>query len=599
MNEQVKKEQLKESGLKDAAPNGGGHSRLEKLLLQTSRLLNSTVEYEDLIRLALQLVCQAVNSEAAFIFRIDEHIDHRRVRLWAQGDDDIRLLRKEQGSGVAGWALDNEAPLILNDPQNDPRFSTEIADQLDFEINNLIVIPLVSRGKAFGALEVINKRDGEFDELDRDTLVGLSDQIAISIDNSQLLREARRRVQEMEKLFEVGAKLSGTLDLEKALKLILNSTRELVGFDAGGIFLIDSDKKEFDAVYHQGYDPQTEKDLHLKLDSGLIGWVARNGETAIVTDVTTDERYFAARGETRSEIVAPVAVDDQLVGVFNLESNIEGAYDGHSADVLRAFGAQAATVIERTRLHGRIVSAQALEKQLEIAHQIQTEFLPDEDPVIEGYDVSGINIPSGEVGGDYYGFIEIGNGQMGLAIADVSGKGVPAALIMASFRASLIAEIRNHFSLSSICRKVNKLLHDSVEPGDYVTGVYGALNSLDHVITYSNAGHNPPITLRQDDSITFLDKGGPPFGIIRGAEFEERSVSLSVGDIVFFYTDGVTEAENKAGDHFGEERLIELLKQNRNETARRICEVIRDAVYRYTLGETLLDDITMLVVKRQ
>jgi phosphoserine phosphatase RsbU/P len=585
--------------LNESPYNGAGHSRLEKLLLQTSRLLNSTVEYEDLIRIALQLVCQAANSEAAFIFRIDKHIVHRRVRLWVHGDDDVRLLRKEHGTGVAGWALDHGTPLVLNDPHGDPRFSTEIADQLDFEIRNLIVLPLISRGKSLGALEVINKRGGEFEELDRDTLVGLSDQIAISIDNSQLLREARRRVQEMEKLFEVGAKLSGTLDLENALKLILDSTRELVGFDAGGIFLIDMEKNEFGDVYHQGYDSQKEKDLHLKLDSGLIGWVARTGEAAIVTDVTTDERYVAARPETRSEIVAPVAVDDQLVGVFNLESDMEGAYDGHSEDVLRAFGAQAATVIERTRLHNKIVSAQALEKQLEIAHQIQTEFLPDEDPLIEGYDVSGINIPSGEVGGDYYGFIEIGNGQMGLAIADVSGKGVPAALIMASFRASLIAEIRNHFALSSICRKVNKLLHDSVEPGDYVTGVYGALNSLDHVITYSNAGHNPPIALRSDDSVTLLDKGGPPFGIIRTAEFEERSVSLASGDIVFFYTDGVTEAENKAGDHYGEERLLELLKQTRQESARRICEVVRDAVYRFTHGETLLDDITMLVVKRR
>ncbi len=598
--EEVAKEVRKTKAAKgtEVLKNGSGHSRLEKLLLQASRLFNSTVEYEDLILLALQLVCDAVTCQAAFIYRIDSHIDHRRVRLWARGDSDIRLLRKEHGSGVAGWALEKGTPLILNDPRSDPRYNSEIADQVDFNIENLIVLPLISRGKVFGALEVINKQAGEFNEIDRDTLLGLSDQIAISIDNSQLLREARRRVQEMEKLFEVGSKLSGALDLENALKLILDSTRELVGFDAGGIFLIDTAKNEFGSVYHHGYDSKRESDLHLKLDSGLIGWVARNGETAIVTDVTTDDRYVAVRENTCSEIVAPVAVDDQLVGVFNLESNEVGAYDLHTADVLRAFGAQAAMVIERTRLHKKIVGAQALEKQLEIAHLIQTEFLPDEDPQIDGYDVSGINIPSGEVGGDYFGFIDTGNGQMGLAIADVSGKGVPAALIMASFRASLIAEIRNQFTISSICEKVNKLLHDSVEPGDYVTGVYGSLNSLDHVITYSNAGHNPPITLRSDDSVTLLDKGGPPFGIIRSAEFEERSVSLGSGDIVFFYTDGVTEAENSAGAYLGEERLLELLKRIRHESARRICEIVRDEVNQFTHGETLLDDITMLVVKR-
>lgn len=584
--------------MKEASPQVVGHSRLEKLLLQASRLLNSTVEYEDLIRLALQLVCEAVNSQSAFIFRIDRHIDHRRVRLWAQGDENIRVLRKEPGSGVTGWALEHGQPLILNDPESDERHTPEIAEQLDFPVRNLIVLPLISRGKIFGALEVINKENGGFDETDRDTLLGLSDQIAISIDNSQLLREARRRAQEMELLFKVGAKLSGALKLEDALKLILDSTRELVGFDAGGIFLIDSEKKAFGEVYHQGYDLETEHNLHLKLDSGLIGWVARHGEPVVVPDVTLDDRYVAARRETCSEIVAPVAVDGQLVGVFNLESNEEAAYDGHSKDVLEAFGAQAATVIERTRLHKKIVGAQALEKQLEIAHQIQTEFLPDCAPDIAGYDIAGINIPSGEVGGDYYGYIDMSNGQMGLAIADVSGKGVPAALIMASFRASLIAEIRNYFTIGRVCRKVNTLLHDSVEPGDYVTGVYGALNSLDHVITYSNAGHNPPIVLHADDSVTLLDKGGPPFGIIRKAEFEERSVSILSGDVLFFFTDGVTEAEGANGVQFGEERLVELLKRVRNESAEGICVKVRDAVYRHTDGKTLLDDITMLVVKR-
>ncbi|MCH7878639.1 MAG: GAF domain-containing protein, partial [candidate division Zixibacteria bacterium] len=409
------------------------HSRREKLLLQASRMLNTTVEYVDLITTSLRLVCGAVGAEAAFIYRVDEKINHRRVRLLRAGEDELTLLRKKPGGGISGWVLEHGEPAILNDPKADKRYDGELASQLDFEIRNLIAIPLTARGKTFGALEAINKREGDFDEIDRDTLIGLSDQIALSIDNSQLLRQARRESRERQKLVEVSTRLSGALNLDEALELIMDSVRELVGFDAGGIFLLDGNEGEFEHVYSQGYDSAREKELHIESDRGLIGFVAKSGKSEIVPDVSKDGRYVRARKETCAELVVPVALDGHVVGVFNLESDEVEAYDGHSAELLEAFGSQVAVVLERTRLHDEIVKSREMAKQLEIAHAIQRELLPEADPSLPGYDLSGVNVASGEVGGDYYGFIDIEPNQMGLAIADVSGKGVPAALIMAPF----------------------------------------------------------------------------------------------------------------------------------------------------------------------
>ncbi|MFQ5606714.1 MAG: SpoIIE family protein phosphatase [Candidatus Zixiibacteriota bacterium] len=579
-------------------PRHTNHSRREKLLLQATRMLNATVEYVDLIKLALRLVCGALEAEAALVYRVDEKITHRRVRLLRAGEDNLEVLRKRPGGGITGWVLENSEPALLNDPRSDKRYDGELAEQINFPLRNLIAIPLIARGRTFGVLEAINKREGGFDAIDQDTLIGLSDQIALSIDNSQLLRAARREARERQRLVEVSTRISGALDLSEALKLIMNSVKDLVGYDAGGIFLIDGEKGEFGQIYSQGYDPDHERSLHIKTSSGVIGWVVQRGESAIVPDVQLDDRYVMARRQTRSELVAPLVIDDRVIGVFNIESDEVESYDGHSAELLEAFGSQAAVVIERTRLHDEIVRSREVAKQMEIAAEIQREFLPDHDPAVPGYEISGINAASGEVGGDYYGFIDIVEGQTGLAIADVAGKGIPAALIMASFRASLMAEIRNNYSISEICRKVNALLFESVEPGVFVTSVYGALDSRKHRFTYSNAGHNPPFLLRATGEIVQLESGGPPFGIIPEVEFIEAVIALEPCDILLMYTDGVTEAEAGSGEQFGEERLKGLLRENSGLSAESIRERIYDAVIGFSGEGANMDDITMIVVKR-
>ncbi len=582
----------------DVASGELHRSRIERLFFQAARELNSTMEYEDLIELSLRLSCQAVECEAAFMFRYDGARRSRRARLYIAGDSGLKVLRKEIGSGISGWVAENGISVIANDPTTDERFDQVFASQMGIQVRNLMALPLISRGRPLGVLEVINRRNGDFTEADRDTLFGLSDQIAISIDNSLLLRDARRRAKELERLSEVTSKLSGALRLEEALTIIMDSVSDLAPFDAGGIFLIDQKKREFGRVYARGYPPESEKSLHGKIDQGLIGWVATNPETIIVPDVSKDDRYCSARPETRSEIVAPLMLNKQVIGVFNLESNELEAYDRHSAALLQAFGAQAAVAIERTTLHDEIVLSRRIDEQLEIAREIQRTFLPYKDPVIAGYDISGVNYSSGDVGGDYYDFINIVDKQTGITIADVSGKGIPASLIMASFRASLIAEIRNNYAIRIICQKVNSLMHESVEPGNYVTAVYYVLDSRNHIMTYCNAGHDHPILLRANGEVTYLHEGGAPFGIMETQNFEERPIFLSPNDMALFYTDGVTEARAHSGEQFGLERLVKLVRETRALPARDIHRKIYEAVQAFASKDHLFDDLTMVVLKR-
>jgi sigma-B regulation protein RsbU (phosphoserine phosphatase) len=338
--------------------------------------------------------------------------------------------------------------------------------------------------------------------------------------------------------------------------------------------------------------------MRLKIGQGLVGWVAQNGEPVIVPDVSKEERYFPGDPSTRSEIAAPFEINNRIIGVINMESSEFEAYDDNSLELVTAFASHAAIAIERARMHDKMVENRRLEEQLSIARHIQLSFIPKNDPEIMGYDVSGVNIPSGEVGGDYYDFIDIVDRQTGIAIADVSGKGIPAALIMASFRASLIAEIRNNYAIRTICRKVNDLLYESLERDNFVTAFYGVLDSKNDIFTFSNCGHNRPIWLNKSDDVRQLEEGGMALGVLGDMTYEERPISISPGDIILMYTDGVTEAEASDGSQFGEKRLVDLLIASRDKSAQEIHQTIYDEIKNFARADSVFDDVTMVVIKK-
>ncbi|HEU4436756.1 MAG TPA: GAF domain-containing protein, partial [candidate division Zixibacteria bacterium] len=280
-----------------------------------------------------------------------------------------------------------------------------------------------------------------------------------------------------ELLYQTGKVLASSLELAEVLEVIMDALKVLIPYDAAGVFLIDKKKQEVEEIATRGYDPSLESDLKLKIGQGLIGWVAKTGQPVIVPDVRQDSRYVNARLETRSEMVVPIVSSDRVIGVFNLESNFPDAFREEDLRLLADFAAQAALSIERAQLFAERVAKRRLEGELAIARQIQQSFFPQRIPEVPGFDLYGANVSSSEVGGDYYDFIPIVENQVGLAVADVSGKGIPAALIMAAFRASLKAEIRNNYAIRTIMAKTNSLMHESIEAGNYVTAFYGVLDS--------------------------------------------------------------------------------------------------------------------------
>ncbi|HET6893267.1 MAG TPA: GAF domain-containing protein, partial [Pyrinomonadaceae bacterium] len=257
-------------------------------------------------------------------------------------------------------------------------------------------------------------------------------------------------VDKLRMLLDITRKISRSLDLQEVLNLVMDTLDSLIPYDAAGIFLLKhaesgevNQTEEHQRVFHaealRGYDIDELTELHLKLGEGIIGHVALTTEPVISLDVRKDPLYINAREETRSEVVAPIISNDEVIGVFDLESDELYAYSEDDLQVLMMLSSQVAIIIEKVMLHEQLIEKKRLEGQLEVARQVQLELLPPSDPKLQGFDISAYNFPTEEVSGDYYDWVPIYDDQIGIVVADVSGKGVPAALLMAFLRASLRA----------------------------------------------------------------------------------------------------------------------------------------------------------------
>ena len=412
-------------------------------------------------------------------------------------------------------------------------------------------------------------------------------------------------------LLDITKKISRSLNLEEVLVQVMNTLDSLLPYDAAGIYIIKCAKPRegvpqtedasgeilFHAEAVRGYDLEEMMELRLRAGEGIIGHVAQAGEAVIVPDVRNDPRYVNARKETRSEMVAPIISNDEVIGVFDLESDQFNAYTEDDRQVLMLLASQVAIIIEKAMLHEHLVAKKRMEAQLEVARHVQLSLLPARDPQLEGFDISAYNFSTEEVSGDYYDFVNIYEDNLGLVIADVSGKGVPAALLMAFLRASLRAAIHIGYAPNISMAKVNYLLWESVESNQFVTAFYGVLDATNKTLAYANAGHNPPLLMDADGRARFIERGGLPLGMFRDTRYYEYYLPLESGQTLLLYTDGATEATNEKEEEYGRERLEKAVREGRGRGARELIDYIYADLLEWTAGRGSNDDVTFVVIK--
>jgi len=555
----------------------------------------------ELLRAATRQCRRIVDCETVRIW-IARSAGRRLVaRDFPDGGGPPRELRRNRGEGLAGWVMLEGRALRL--APGDPR-PPDLAGEHD-PGQSALVLPLFrgtrlkdGPGEAFGAIECLGKRGGVFTAADFDRLEVAAEGVAFALDYALLSHEIERRALEKEVLLDITRTLATPFELEGVVEAIFSALRQVVDYDAAAIYLVERGTEVLEMVSEVGYPAGSESAFDLQIGQGIVGSVAKSGEAVIVPDVRRDPRYVAARHSTRSEIAAPLIVEGRVIGVFNLESDHEDLYHQGHLELLGAFATQAAVAVERARTTRERVERRRFERELAIARDIQRSFLPAHAPRVPGFDLAGTSIAHDQVGGDYYDFISVSETRLGLAIADVSGKGIPAALLMAGFRMCLLAEIRNEFAIRAVMRKVNRLLHESTEPGRFVTAFYGLLDWRNGVFTFANAGHNPPLLIRPDGSSEVLSEGGVALGVLEDTRYEERPLALGDGDVVVLYTDGVSEAEDERGELFGPERIEQVVRAHPGHTARELLQDILAAVLDWSGARGPGDDLTLLVMRK-
>ncbi len=414
-------------------------------------------------------------------------------------------------------------------------------------------------------------------------------------------------VDKLRMLLDITKTISRSLDLDEVLNLVMDTLDSLIPYDAAGIYLLKRSQPQSEwaedetCVFHtqvvRGYDIDDLQELGLKMGEGLIGHVAVSGKPFISPDVRNEPRYINARAGTRSEMVAPIISNNEVIGVFDLESDELNAYSKDDLEILGLLASQVAIIIEKVMLHDQMLEKQRLETQLEVARQVQLELLPARDPQLEGFDISAYNFPTEEVSGDYYDWVRIYDDQIGIVIADVSGKGVPAALLMAFLRASLRAATHIGYAPHISMSKVNYLLWESIERNQFVTAFYGVLDSANRTLAYCNAGHNPPFLMEADGKVHFEERGGVPLGMFRDTRYYEYFANIEPGQLLVLYTDGVTEAMNRALEEYGRDRLVEAVRNCRLLSSREMIDFVHRDVLNWTEGLGATDDVTFFIIK--
>lgn len=401
-------------------------------------------------------------------------------------------------------------------------------------------------------------------------------------------------------LIEAVRKVSSSLDLDEVLDTIFDSIKELIDYSAAVIYVIDARSGEVHEFKTRGYPPQSIPEDFLDTASGIIGWVIRNRTGEIVGDVKRDARYVKARADTRSEVAAPIIrADGRVIGVINLEADQVNGYDEHDLELLTMFASLAASAIDHTLLYRQVMRQRRVEGELELARKVVEGLMPSAFPLIKDLDIYGTTVPFREVGGDYLDFIDSISERLVVMVADVSGKGLAAALIMVAFRAYFHATVINELAMRVVMGRVNRLVHDTTDGARFITCFYGLIDPENKRLLYISAGHNPPLLLRGDGTSELLDKGGGlPLGVFDTSRYSESVVEFRPGDILVMYTDGVVEARDSRDEEFGMKRLEEVVRTSSSRRAHEIVKAITTAVDEHSseVGGPE-DDLTVSVIK--
>ena len=414
------------------------------------------------------------------------------------------------------------------------------------------------------------------------------------------------KVKTEHKAFSVLSEVSKALILHKPLGELLDSIMDLIcenlPMDRGILMLKEGNPPQFiPKVVRINND--SLKNQRIQVSQSIINMAVNKNSSVLTSDAQADSRFKAQESiikfNIHSAMCVPLWNNREIIGIiYSDRISLLDQFTDEDLKMLTLLSNLAAVKIENAKLIEQAIEKEKMEKELALAAKIQEDFLPKESPKLKHYEIAGSNVPCYQVGGDYYDFIPIDDNRLGVVIADVSGKGVSASLLMASLRAALQSELFPKYKVDEMAGKLNDFVHRSSSPNSFITFFFCELDKKTGELRYINAGHNPPIVLDKKGKVYRMESCGLCLGMFPSVDYGVQTVTLNPGDTAVLFTDGITESRNKDNKEFTEDRLIKLLQKNVKLSAQKLLDKVNEEVEKFTAGAERMDDMTLVIIQR-
>jgi sigma-B regulation protein RsbU (phosphoserine phosphatase) len=413
-------------------------------------------------------------------------------------------------------------------------------------------------------------------------------------------RRLKRAVEELSILNDLARAIGASVNLQDIMRTIIHRSLRAIHAEQGVITLVDRRSRDAMKTFVRTAVSSTQAP-HFHFSQSLLGWMHLNKKPLAIQDPRTDSRFKGVEWDDsiRSLLCVPMMAKSALIGVLTVYNKKEGTpFTDEDQRLLAIIAGQSAQVVENARLYEEEQALHRMKEEVRLAATIQMDLLPKTAPVVSGYDIAGRSIPAQLVGGDYFDFIPIDAARLAICLADVSGKGLPASLLMANVQATLRGQTLSNTSVSSCIARSNRLLHQSTSPEKFVTVFYGRLDIQAHTLTYCNAGQDNPLLFSAEGEPRRLGTGGIVLSIMEEFPYQEETVPLAPGDCLIMFSDGITEAVDQQAEQFGEARIASIVRAHRLQTAEAIIDAVVEAVRVHAADAPQSDDMTIVVVRR-
>ena len=567
-------------------------------LFDLGRQVASVIDFDELLQRLPALMARLIKFDAFAVYLLDEKRSELRIAYSVGYPADANTVRLTLSQGLVGRVISTQQALVLGDIRTDPGYFEVVAG-----MSSTVAVPLVYQKKPIGALNILSRSRDSYTERDANILRQFGSHVATALVNARLFEQQRHDAEAFELLAEIGREVAAELDLDELLAKIAQLAKRIIDYRTFGILLLHETTNELEMKVAVKYD-ETISLPKIPLGEGLVGYAALHREAVLVPDVSKDPRYIKVVEDVRSELAIPMLIKDRCVGVFDLESPELDAFAKRDVEILTLLASQAAVAIENARLYEEVSANEArMEKELQFARRVQMALLPTQLPKrVKGVDVAAQFAPARELGGDFHDFLMPESNTLVVALGDVSGKGVPAALYSVfagelvrgrTFRRRYLPE---RSTPGKVLGSINTILHERQLEEYYCTLCYTVFDFKRKTVTVANSGLPYPVRVSGETS-GFIELPGVPLGSFIGTEYDEVSYPLHPGDVFVFCSDGVSEAMNERHQEFTPERLLDVVTGARHLSAGQIVQRIVSAVAEHRAGFPPNDDMTVVAIK--